>query len=408
MKPTVQIDIIKPTRAQRIAAVLAVVALFAFGGARICKAVTPAPDGGYANANTAEGTSALFSLTSGTNNTALGFHALYDDTNGSSNTATGWNAQRFNTSGTDNTATGAQALYKNTVGTFNTAVGRNALLLNTGGSFNTAVGAQALQSSVGGQATAVGFQALYNNISGFSIAIGCQTLFSNTTGDENNAMGDFALYNNTTGIRNTAVGSNALEGTTGSYNTAIGAGAGGSLTSGDGNVCIGENVFGTPGESNTTHIRNIYSSIATTRAVYVNSDNKIGTLSSSRRYKDEIKPIDAVSETLFALRPVSFRYKKEVDRSRALSFGLIAEEVAEVNPDLITRDKEGRPQTVRYEAVNAMLLNEFLKEHAKVQQLEATVDALATQIKEQNAKIEKVSAQLQTRRAISPVALNNP
>jgi ABC-type hemin transport system substrate-binding protein len=118
--------------------------------------------------------------------------------------------------------------------------------------------------------------------------------------------------------------------------------------------------------------------------------------------------MDAASETLFALRPVSFRYKKEVDRSRALSFGLIAEEVAEVDPDLITRDKEGQPQTVRYDAVNAMLLNEFLKEHAKVQQLEASVDAVATQIKEQKAKIEKVSAQLQTRRAVSQVAMNNP
>ena len=392
MKPTIQIDIINPTRAQRIAAALAVLALFDFGGAPICKAVTPAPDGGYANGNTAEGTSALFSLGSGTNNTALGYQALFSDIGGSGNTAIGWDALRFNT-GSDNTAIGTQALYKNTSGTVNTAVGRNALLLNTVGVGNTAIGGYALQDATGSYNTGAGYGALSEASGGSNSALGTGALGANTSGTGNVGVGVDALSNNTLGNDNTAVGDSA--------------GAG--LTVGSGNVYIGSLIVpSAEDESDTTRIRNIYSSVATTRAVYIDGDNKIGTLSSSRRYKDEIKPMDQASETLYSLKPVTFRYKKEVDRSRALSFGLIAEEVAEVDPDLITRDKEGQPQTVRYEAVNAMLLNEFLKEHAKVQQLEASVDALATQIKEQKAKIEKVSVQLATGRSVSQVALTNP
>jgi len=142
------------------------------------------------------------------------------------------------------------------------------------------------------------------------------------------------------------------------------------------------------GENNTMYIRNVYASVVTARAVYVNSDDKIGTLSSSRRYKEQIKPMEHASETIFALKPITFRYKKEVDPSQAVSFGLIAEEVAKVNPELITLDEEGRPQTVRYEAVNAMLLNEFLKEHKTVQELKKQVAELA-------ASLQKVSAQLE-------------
>src|ERR1043166_1165423 len=390
MKPTIQIDVIKPTRAQRIAAALAVLALFDFGGAPICKAVTPAPDGGYANGNTAEGTSALFSLTSGSNNTALGYQALFSDTGGSGNTATGWDALRLHT-GNDNTATGAQALYKNTTGTVNTAVGRSALLLNTVGVGNTAVGGYALTSATGSYNTGVGNGALHKASGGSNSALGTGALGANTSGTGNVGVGIDALSHNRLGNDNTAIGS-----------------GGGGLISGSGNVYIGPDTTAyADDESDTTRISNIYSSVATTRAVYIDGDNKIGTLSSSRRYKDEIKPMDQASETLYSLKPVTFRYKKEVDRSRALSFGLIAEDVGEANPDLITRDKEGQPQTVRYEAVNAMLLNEFLKEHAKVQQLEAKVaeqrkdmDALATQI-------QRASAQLEASRTAPHVVLND-
>jgi len=220
----------------------------------------------------------------------------------------------------------------------------------------------------------------------------------NNTGSNNTANGVAALYSNTTG----------------SGNTALGVSAGFNLTTGDGNVCIGA-VFGVAGESNTTRISNIYASVANSRAVYVNSDDKIGTLSSSRRYKEEIKPMDKSSEALFALKPVSFRYKKEVDPSRALSFGLIAEEVAQISPDLITCDKDGKPETVRYEAVNAMLLNEFLKAHRKIEQQETTIaelkqgmEALTARLNDQAAQIQKVSAQLQINRPAPRTALNNP
>jgi hypothetical protein len=194
----------------------------------------------------------------------------------------------------------------------------------------------------------------------------------------------------------------------------IGTNGGRNLTTGSGNVCIGVNVNGVAGESNTTRIRNIFSSVASARAVFVNSDSKLGTLSSSRRYKEEIKAMDKASETLFALKPVTFRYKKDIDPARALSFGLIAEEVAQVDPDLITRDEEGKPETVRYEAINAMLLNEFLKEHRKNEKQETTIAELKSEIatlsatvKEQASQIQKVSAQLELSRPASQAVLNN-
>jgi hypothetical protein len=254
-------------------------------------------------------------------------------------------------------------------------------------------------------------------------------------GGYNTAIGSSALYDNKVGDENTAIGLGALAHNTGSGNVALGSLAGYNLTSGSGNVCIGHLLAGVAGESNTTRITNVYASVASGRAVYVNSDNKIGTLSSSRRYKQEIKPMDKASETVFALKPVTFRYNKEVDPSRALSFGLIAEEVAEVSPELITRDEKGNPQTVRYEAINAMLLNEFLKEHKKVEaqdrqiqeqqatiaQLQSTASkqetaiaqqqkgmgALTAQIKEQAAQIQKVSAQLEVSKSAPQTVLNN-
>ena len=194
-------------------------------------------------------------------------------------------------------------------------------------------------------------------------ATGYRALQDNTTGTNNTATGFLALANNTEGDANTATGYRALhDNTTGIQNTAIGYYAGHDVT-GDDNVCIGANVFGAAGVDNTTWIRNVYDSVATARAVYVNANNKIGTLSSSRRYKEEIRPMAEASEAILALRPMTFRYKKDIDPKRSRSFGLIAEEVAKVDPDLVTPDRNGKPETVRYEAVNAMLLNEFLKEH---------------------------------------------
>ena len=162
--------------------------------------------------------------------------------------------------------------------------------------------------------------------------------------------------------------------------------AGVNLTTGNGNVCLGAFVHGNAGESNTTRIKNVYSSVASDRAVYVTADNKIGTLVSSRRFKEEIKPMDKASEAILALNPVSFRYKKEIECNGSIMFGLIAEDVEKADPDLVTRNEKGQAETVRYEAVNAMLLNEFLKEHRKVEQLEKQVEALT-------AGLQKVSAQ---------------
>jgi trimeric autotransporter adhesin len=445
-------------------------ALFAFACFALLPApnafgVVPAPDGGYPGFNTAEGTNALQSLTTGVGNAAVGWFSLFSNTDGSHNTAVGAGTLLFNSGdqttgeGTANTAIGTAALLFNTTGFYNTANGALALLNNTEGNFNTAIGWQSLyNNTTGSDNTASGIQALRNNTTGtantatgadalrgnttgnYNTANGHRVLEDNTEGNQNTASGAFALSNNTTGSDNTATGANALpnntegshntangyrtlesntEGsdntatghlalvnnTTGSSNTALGLNAGLNLTTGSGNVCIGAGIFGVAGESDTTRIRNIYASVANGRAVYVDSDDKIGTLASSRRFKQEIKPMDKASEVLFALKPVSFRYKKEVDPTRSLSFGLIAEEVAEVDPRLVTPDPDGKPETVRYEAVNAMLLNEFLKEHRRIEEQDKRIDQLTTQLKEQALLIQKVNDKMElNRRAPQTVA----
>ena len=377
--------------------------------------------------NTASGAQALHSNTEGSFNTASGLRTLYSNTTGNYNTASGFQALNFNTTGYANTASGTNALYSNTTGNANTATGTNALFTNTTGSTNMASGANALFSNTtGDNNTASGFYALTSNTTGnYNMANGYESLYSNTTGAFNAANGAFALYNNTIGNFNTATGPGALySNTSGSSNIAIGTIAGINLTTGSGNICIGQGVNGVAGESNTTRIRNIYTTVANGRAVYVNSDNKIGTLSSSRRFKQDIQPMDRSSESLFALKPVTYRYKKDTDPSQALSFGLIAEEVAQVSPELITRDEEGKPQTVRYEAVNAMLLNEFLKEHKKNEvqaqtiaelksaltlqkrEFQSTIAALSARMKEQDLKIQRVSAQIDLNRATPQLTAN--
>ena len=362
------------------------------------EAVSPAPDGGYPRGNTAEGQNALLSLTSGTYNTGVGLFSLLGNAEGSFNTAIGAGALLANTAH-QNTAIGAGALLSNTDGVKNTAHGAFALFGNTAGNSNTA-------SGVG---------ALFNNSTGFNnTAIGYNTLLSNTTAGDNTAIGTTALFSNTTGEFNIAIGSQAFrDNVTGDSNTAIGDSAGFNIT-GSGNVCIGAGVNGVAGESNITRIRNVYGSVATERAVYVTSDNRIGTLSSSRRYKEQITPMEKASEAIHSLIPVSFRYRKEVDPARSLCFGLIAEEVAEINPNLVTLDCEGKPETVRYEAINAMLLNEFLKEHRRVQEQGTTIVELKNEIaslrasaKEQAAQIQVVTAQLEGIRSRHQMAAND-
>jgi Chaperone of endosialidase len=363
--------------------------LAAFGGLALspmAQAVSPAPDGGYPNNNTAEGDNALFNLGSGFDNTAIGFDTLFSNAAGNFNTAVGFDALFHNTTGFENTATGVNALIGNTTGSSNTANGVNTLRFNT----------------TGFQNAATGVQALFSNTTGFhNTADGFQALFANTTGNHNTAAGDNALVHNTIGIFNTAIGAHALDNNvTGSSNAVLGFQAGLNIT-GSGNVCIGQNIEGLAGESNVTRIRNIGSTAqANGIFVTVGAGGKLGFQGSSRRYKDDIKPMDNVSEELFALKPVSFRYKREIDPARSLDFGLIAEDVATVNPDLVARDDEGKIVTVRYQAVNAMLLNEFLKEHRKVQELEKQVEKLT-------AGLQKVSAQLELNKSAPQTVWNN-
>jgi len=302
---------------------------------------------------------------------------------GDSNTTfLGIGALQFNAGGALDTAIGWEALYSTTTGQLNTANGGYALQANTTGSLNTATGAYALASNTtGSNNTAIGLNALANNTTANdNTATGKFALIFNETGYRNTATGANALSNNITGHDNTAIGFQALLKNNGSDNVALGFNAGLNLTIGSGNVYIGYGVLGVAGESNATRIKNIYSSVASGRAVYVNADNKIGTLVSSRRFKEQIKPMDEASEAILALKPVSFHYKKEIEPNGPIMFGLIAEDVEKVDPALVTRNEKGEAETVRYDAVNAMLLNEFLKEHRKTQKLEATVAQQQKQI----------------------------
>jgi len=292
------------------------------------------------------------------------------------------------------------------MGLANTANGVQALFSNTSGNSNTASGVQALQDNLdGGNNTANGFIALHSNTSGSSnTANGNNALGGNTTGSNNTAIGSIALSSNSSGDFNTAVGNGALSSnTTGSSNIALGVSAGLNLTMGDRNIDIGNT--GQPGDIETIRIGNIQTRtfIAGIRGrttgnnnavpVLIDSDGQLGTTSSSRRFKKEIKPMHEVSEAILALKPVTFHYKS--DATNTQQFGLIAEEVAQVDPDLIVRDNDGEIYTVRYDAVNAMLLNEFIKEHQKVDAQQKQIDALTMQLKQQQARIQKISDHLE-------------
>jgi hypothetical protein len=379
------------------------------------QAVSPASDGGYPGNNTAEGTSALFSLTSGISNTAVGYQALYHNTTGNYNTAEGFRALFSDTSGAQNTVTGYSALISNTTGSYNTANGVNALFANTTGSNNTAIGLRALSGN----------------------------------GNENTAIGVSVLSYNHTGSQNTAVGVRALNSLfEGNNNIALGyqAGAyvGGMYQQRDNNIEIGNggNFF----DNNTTRIgdgqtatfiagiRGVTTQNTDAIPVLIDSEGQLGTMSSSRRFKKEINPMDKASEAILGLKPVTFHYKS--DTKDTPQFGLIAEEVAVVNPDLVVRDESGEIYTVRYDAVNAMLLNEFLKEHRKVEQQaremqeqqatiaelksdavkqEATISQLKKEmetvvacLKKHDSRIQKVSAQIEVSEPFARTALNNP
>jgi hypothetical protein len=365
--------------------------------------VVPPPDGGYPGFNTAEGQRALFSLTTGQGNTAVGWFTLESLATGNFNTAIGAAALVLNT-GDQNTATGTGALFLNTTGFGSTANGAFALFNNTTGLVNTATGLDAL--------------------------------FSNTTGSNNTADGEEALESNTTGNHNAAFGSSAMRSNTiGNENIGLGSFAGVNLTTGDRNIDIGNQ--GVANESSTIRIgadqsRTFIAGIrgvlvADSVPVVIDPAGQFGTIGgSSRRLKDHIKPMDKASEDILALKPVAFHYKS--DHTNTPQFGLIAEQVAAVNADLVVRDENGEIYAVRYDAVNAMLLNEFLKEHCKVEQQagemqeqkatiaelksiaakqEKGMEALAAHIREQDSRIQTVCVGVRMSRPVTQVATND-
>jgi uncharacterized coiled-coil protein SlyX len=432
----------------RLGFLLIPLVLACFGLSPATRAVDPPPDGGYPGANTAEGEDALFSLTTGLRNTAIGFEALFNNTTGSVNTATGFGALQSNSTGNGNTANGVRALFSNTTGILNTATGFEALQSNTTGQGNTANGVGALFSNTtgsvntatdeqalfsnttGGQNTAIGDFALLRNTTGSTnTATGLSALFSNTTGIQNTAIGDFVLFSNTTGSTNTAIGVSALgNNTTGNNNTADGSNSLYNNRTGAFNIALGDSAgFNTTGrnnidignqgmadESDTIRIGTVGThtdvyiagisgvTVAGGVGVIVDSAGHLGTVVSSARFKHAIKPMDKASEAILGLRPVTFHYTKELDPEGIPQFGLVAEDVAKVNSDLVARDDDGKPYTVRYDAVNAMLLNEFLKEHRtvleqnrKIQTQDATIAQLKQDFAEQQKQIDALTAGLQ-------------
>lgn len=392
--------------------------------------------------NTGMGPEALLNNTTGNNNTAVGFLALGNSKTSSDNTAIGTQTLYTNTTGHDNTASGVQALFSNTAtgveamygnvtGYYNTAVGYRALTNNTGptatydkgGTSNTAFGYQTLAANITGwQNTAIGESVLTSNTLGaHNTGIGEDSLFGNLSGNHNTAWGESTLYNNVSGNDNVAGGYYALNTTTGSgnaaighqasmnlvtgdYNTAIGYQSGYGLTSGSHNIYVasaGANTesyiirMGTQGKHLGAYIAGISGVTATGgAAVYINSSGQLGTLPSSQRFKKDIKSLDATSEKIMNLRPVTFRYKQADEKgSFPTQFGLIAEEVAKILPELVEFDEEGKPLSVFYHLLTPLLLAELQRGHVENQTQQTALNLL----REQNAmfKAELVAVRQQ-------------
>jgi hypothetical protein len=407
--------------------------------------------------NTANGSGALKYNSTGSNNVATGYQALSNNTTASYNTADGFQALANNAGGDANTAIGGLALYNNSIGIANTASGYAALSSNQYGGYNVAAGAHALGANItGSYNTADGFRALSDNTNGDyntadgvyalelntsgsnNTAIGSEALLGNTTGSCNTATGYLALAVNTTGVNNTAVGTEALSnGQTGNENTAIGDSAleyissggtnigigykaGYNLDKGNNDIYIGNQGTGCnfdPAESNTirigsvdntscltnvasTYIAGIYDAAVPGVPVVVDSCGHLGTCPSSQRYKQNIQDMADASDVLLSLRPVTYQYKPSLDPKGGHQFGLVAEEVDKLDPDLVVHDASHAIFTVRYEAVNAMLLNEFLKQHRKVetqnteiQSLQQQNGSLADRLNELEAMVKNLAAE---------------
>jgi trimeric autotransporter adhesin len=346
--------------------------------------------------NTAIGTDALLFNDSGAGNSAVGAFALYNNIDGSDNSAFGRSALVQNIHAHGNTAIGAEALRSNdatgnNVARFNTAIGAGALVSNTDGELNTAVGFVALSgNTVGHSNQAMGAHALANNENGVeNVAIGHEAMNSNVNGLGNVAIGHQALFRNIGGVLNTVVGWHAGHDVDGIDNIYIGDGAGAGIATEDFTTRIGNLAF-----VSDCYIAGIYGSTygPADLPVRIGNDGKLGTMASSARFKKDIRPMDKASESILALNPVRFHYKN--DAMGIPQFGLVAEEVAKVNPDLVVLDSDGQPYTVRYEQVNAMLLNEFLKEHRKNDEQQYKIDRQEAKMARQEMQIQALTASL--------------
>jgi hypothetical protein len=393
------------------------------GGANTAVGNAALANNNSGSGNTAMGSAALIGNTTGSNNTGIGISALQDNTtggsntavggsalqnnNGNNNTATGQNAMQMNTSGCCNTASGQAALFDNTTGSANAAFGGSALQDNSTGNNNVAIGQAALLNNNANNNTATGQNAMHSNTSGCcNTASGQNALGANTTGNGNAAFGGSALQDNTGGGGNTALGQGALQNnTTGASNIAIGQGAGMSTpvgnsnsiyigSAGTGSDASGTIQIGTEGtQTGGTFIAGIYGASSSSGAeVYVNSSGQLGTVLSSGRFKEQITAMGDSSSKLLQLRPVNFFYKPEYDDgSHLLQYGLIAEEVAKVYPELVAYDKDGRIQTVQYQKLTPMLLNELQKLHIEAEEQNRRAqqqDQTIRQLEERLAAIE--------------------
>ncbi|HWD19763.1 MAG TPA: tail fiber domain-containing protein [Verrucomicrobiae bacterium] len=355
-------------------------------------------------------------------NTAYGTGALNPSTTGSDNTAIGYNSLEYVTSGTANTATGSSSLQDDLTGNFNTADGWYSLSGCTG-NYNTGIGIATLQDVYGDNNTAAGSFSLNSNFTGHdNTAMGYYSLVSNFNGTNNTANGAYALENNDSGANNTALGGQALfnnlgasnntgvgvrallSNTTGHDNIALGVNAGENATTGSSNIFIGNTGVSSDGNlirlgttQSNTFIAGISGATAASGvAVYVNGNGQLGTLTSSKRFKQNIQPMNGASDVLYSLHPVTFKYNKELDPQGLSQFGLVAEEVEKVDPNLVAHDDKGQPYTVRYEAVSAMLLNEFLKEHHRIEGENAQVEDLKRQNSDLKNRLDQLEKLVQT------------
>jgi hypothetical protein len=292
--------------------------------------------------------------------------------NASNNFSAGLGALAPGTTGSTDTAVGDGALSVNTTGSGNTAVGLDALAMNTTGSSNTATGAQAL---------------IFNTTGINNTATGNGALDFNTTGNANTASGTLALLNNFSGSNNIAIGYEAGYNVTGSNNIDIGSQGSG----GDSGVIR----IGTEGTQTSALVAGIYGVNTSGIPVYVNSSGQLGTVSSSRRYKDDIQDMADASSGLMHLRPVTFRYKKPFsDGSKPIQYGLIAEEVAEVYPDLVARTADGQVETVKYQVLDSMLLNELQKQNTTISAQKEQIGAQEQHIRTQAQQIRSLEERL--------------